>query len=222
MSASRICVWRWKLIEPGVCRLSPTFYVAKISTPNQFRPTFATKSRSWGVVNVMKSPHPSSMSTTSRPDLRTSPPATGSSYSRCQVVSERKKNKPTKNKRQLRAAVAHGHQLRTKFQTKAFTTGFMTRQMVGMGLDQYNAEKMRRHLQAVVFLLNDIQLKANYPTTIYITLCQPTPSSIRPTEWISSVRSLTMSGSCMKRAAVLRSQGDKELLLTVNLGNALI
>ncbi|KAF9572635.1 hypothetical protein EC968_009627 [Mortierella alpina] len=151
--------------------ISPPFYVARRSTPNPFRPVFKNKKsilagrKCKDVITCKQHEHqlPPRI-----PGPRPRPPATKKPIVK-KARKGKKKTKPSEKKRQLRSAVVDDHQLRSKFQTKTITIGSVTGRMVDMGLDRHQAETLRTQLQAAVFLLNDIQLRAYYATAIYIT-----------------------------------------------------
>ncbi|KAF9971361.1 hypothetical protein BGZ75_001881, partial [Mortierella antarctica] len=150
---------------------SPPFYVARKSHPNQFRPVFRSKKsilagRKYS--DVTKSKLHDHQLPPRIPGRRPRPPAAKKPIVK-KARKGKKKTKPSEKKRQLRPAVVDDHQLRSRFQTKALTIGSVTGRIVNMGLDRQKAEILRRQLQAAVFLLNDIQLRAYYATAIYTT-----------------------------------------------------
>ncbi|KAG9319432.1 hypothetical protein KVV02_001186, partial [Mortierella alpina] len=82
------------------------------------------------------------------PGHRPRPPAAKKSI--VKKARKGKKTKPPEKTRQLRSAVVHDHQLRSRFQTKALTIGSVTGRIVDMGLDRQKAEILLRQLQAAV------------------------------------------------------------------------
>ncbi|KAG9320101.1 hypothetical protein KVV02_008322 [Mortierella alpina] len=157
---------------------SPPFYVARKSHPNQFRPVIQSNKSILAVrkySDATKSKLHDHQLPLRIPGPRPRPPAAKRPIVR-KARKGKKKTKPSEKKRQLRSAVVDDHQLRSRFQTKALTIGSVTGRIVDMGLDRQKAEILRRQLQAAVFLLNDIQLRAYYATAIYIThLLENTP-----------------------------------------------
>ncbi|KAF9276140.1 hypothetical protein BGZ68_010242 [Mortierella alpina] len=153
--------------------ISPPFYVARQSTPNQFRPVFKNKKsilagRKCKDVTTCKQ-HEHQLPPRV-PGPRPRPPATKKPIVKKARNAKRKTAKVSDNKRNLRPAVRHDHVLRNQFKTKTLTVGSVAGCMVQMGFDRgTKAEPLRKQLQTVVYLLNDIQLRAYWAAAIYMT-----------------------------------------------------
>ncbi|KAF9943158.1 hypothetical protein BGZ70_006030, partial [Mortierella alpina] len=143
------------------------------STSNQFRPVFATKEsiqagrRCKDFTKSRQHEHqlPARVS-----GPRPRPPVAKKPIAKKGRNGKKKTSKVSDKKRTLRPAVQQDHRLRTQFQTKTLTIGSATARLEQMGLDrETQAEPLQRQLQDVVFLLNDIQLRAYWASAIYIT-----------------------------------------------------